>query len=74
VPTRAQSNLFFSIIEDTPPVAEFNAATFIAYVLNKHVQTNREFIIATTQAAIHNRIACQCCTRIKCPGTQQYVN
>jgi uncharacterized membrane-anchored protein YitT (DUF2179 family) len=71
VPTRAQGDLFFSIIEDTSLVAEFNAATFIAYVFNKHVQTKREFIIATTQAAIHNRIARQCCTRIQCPGTQQ---
>jgi hypothetical protein len=59
VSTCAQGNLSFSILEDTSPVAEFNAAAFIAYVFNKHVQANREFFITTTYAAIHNRIARQ---------------
>jgi len=68
--TRAQSNLPFGILEDTSPVAEFNATAFIAYAFNKLIQTKREFIITTTHAAIDNRIAGQCCSRIKCPGTQ----
>jgi hypothetical protein len=74
VSTRAQGNLSFCVFEDASPVAEFYATAFIAYILNKHVQASREFIIATTQAAIYNRIACQCGTRIKCPGTQQCEN
>jgi hypothetical protein len=70
MPARAQGDLLLSILEDASPVAEFNAAAFIAYVFNKHVQANRECVIDATQAAIHYRIARKCCTRSKCPGTQ----
>ncbi|MGB5438544.1 MAG: hypothetical protein WBN90_02695 [Gammaproteobacteria bacterium] len=57
MPTRAQGNLSFSILEDTSAVAGFNAAAFIADVYNKLVKTSLDFLIAATQAAIHNRIA-----------------
>ena len=61
VSPRAQSNLSFNILEDTHPVAGFNPATFIADVIDQRVQARREFIVVTTQTAIDNRVARQCC-------------